>query len=274
MGDFRGYRADATSPFKSFSSDSTEIEPINGTATFYLNMRYYLNDELAQADGGMLSLSDIAMDLNNYEYYALVVAKFTPKNQGTPRYIAYLGNSTQSANWGELVTSINIGKINNTNEGTYEFAAALTDGHSHHIKLPFPHIVMKAEIYYPHDTMFDITGDAYLNSNGSNSYVDLRVDYLLGKFDNNDSLRTEPENRTIQFYIGPSENNCSTIFAGPAITKTLEPCERATFSITVKESEYAAFYQIKDVLQTCIQNGVVWVTANGTNPTAINLTGA
>lgn len=274
LGDFRGYRADATSPFKSFSSDSTEIEPVNGTATFYLNMRYYLNDELAQADGGMLSLSDIAMDLNNYEYYALVVAKFTPKNQGTPRYIAYQGNSTQDANWGELVTSINIGKINNTNEGTYEFAAALTDGHSHHIKLPFPHIVLKAEIYYPHDHMFDITGDAYLNSNGSNSYVDLRVDYLLGKFDNNDSLRTEPENRTIQFYIGPSENNCSTIFAGPAITKTLEPGERATFAITVKESEYYAFSQIKDVLASCIEQGVVWVTANGTNPTAINLTGA
>lgn len=274
MGDFRGYRADATSPFKSFSSDSTEIEPINGTATFYLNMRYYLNDELAQADGGMLSLSDIAMDLNNYEYYALVVAKFTPKNQGTPRYIAYLGNSTQGANWGELVTSINIGKINNTNEGTYEFAAALTDGHSHHIKLPFPHIVMKAEIYYPHDNMFDITGDAYLNSNGSNSYVNLSVDYLLGKFDDNDNLRTEPENRTIQFYIGPSENNCSTIFAGPAITKTLEPGERATFSITVKESEYYAFSQIKDVLASCVEQGVVWVTANGINPTAINLTGA
>ena len=277
MGDFRGYRADATSPFKSFSSNSTEIEPTNGTATFYLNMRYYLNDELAQADGGMLSLGDIALQNNDYDYYMLLVARFIPKNAigGNTRFIAWKSNETiKEANWGELVSSINIGMINSTNEGTYEFAAALTDGHSYHIKLPFPHIIMKAEIYYPHDNMFDITGNAYLNSKGSDSFVDLSVDYLLGKFDNNDSLRTEPENRTIQFYIGPSENNCSTIFAGSAITKTLEPGERATFAITVKESEYYAFSQIKDVLASCIEQGVVWVTANGANPTAINLTGA
>ena len=272
MGDFRGYRADATSPFKSFSCDSTEIEPVNGTANFTLNMRYYLNDENAQADGGMLSLRDIAMDLNNNEYFVLLVAKVKLDTGGT-YYKAWTGASTKDANWGELTASIDIGKINTTNAGIYEFAVGLTDKHSYHVKLPFKRITLKAEVYYPHDTMFGIWGDAYLNSVGSNSYVNLNVDYLLGKFDNNDNLRTEPENRTIQFYIGPSENDCNTIFAGQAITETLEPGERKTFSITVKESEYTAFYQIKDILQTCVENGVVWVTANGANPTSIPLTG-
>lgn len=163
MGDFRGYRADATSPFKSFMSTATEIEPINGTATFYLNLRYYLNDELAEADGGMLSLSDIALALNDYEYFALIVAKFTPKNAigGSTRYIAWIGDSTKEADWGELVTSINIGKINTTNEGTYEFAAALTDGHSYHIKLPLSHITMTAEIWYEKDYIEEPSGSAY-----------------------------------------------------------------------------------------------------------------
>lgn len=270
MGDFRGYRADATSPFKAFTCDSTEIEPINGTADFTLNMRFYLNDEFAEADGGMLSLADLSM-FNSNEIYTMVV--ITKDEAG--RYKVWDDGSTVGNEyWGEMNTTIKIGQINTTNDGIYECAVALRDTTGTYYKLPFNHIRLKAEIYYPHDHMFDITGSAYLNSNGSNSYVDLRVDYLLGKFDNNDSPRTEPENRTIQFYIGPSENNCSTIFAGSAITKTLEPGERATFAITVKESEYYAFSQIKDVLASCIEQGVVWVTANGTNPTAINLTGA
>ena len=267
MGDFRGYRADATSPFKSFTCDSTEFEPTEGTANFTLNMRFHLNDEFEETEGGMIALTDFKT-FNSNEIFTMVIV--TKNKNG--EYAVWDDNSTiGSGSWGEINTTIKIGTINSLNEGNYECAVALRDTGGIYYKLPFEHILLKAEVYASHDRLYpDITGNVYLNLDGSNSFINLNVDYQLGKFDENDVLRTEPEDRIVQFYIGASENDCSTIFAGPTITKTLEPGERATFSTTVKESEYSQFSQIKDVLLSCMEQGVVWVTANGQYPTPIN----
>lgn len=275
LGDFRGYRADATSPFKSFSSDSTEIEPVNGTATFYLNMRYYLNDESAQADGGMLSLGDIAFQNNDYDYYMLLVAKFTPKNAigGNTRYIAWKSNETiKEANWGELVSSIDIGMINTTNEGTYEFAVGLTDNHSNHIKLPFRHITLKAEIYHKNSYMSDVWGSAEYNSTGDNSFVEANVDYTLGWETDGGQPVTGPKDIPIQFYIGATESDAKTVLLGPSITKTIEPGQTVTFSVNVNASNYSPFnQQILPILQSCADKGVIYVSANGQGVGELNL---
>lgn len=265
MGDFRGYRADATSPFKSFMSTATEIEPTNGTATFYLNLRYYLNDELAEADGGMLSLSDIALALNDYEYFALIVAKFTPKNAigGSTRYIAWIGDSTKEADWGELVTSINIGMINTTNEGTYEFAAALTDGHDYHIKLPLPRITMIASIYYPTDHIFTPTASAYRNTSGTNDYVHVDCDYIAG------ATNEEPITITKTAYIGGSENMVNIILG--YATLTLNPGERGTLKWRInRDNTYNFEQQIEPLLEG---NDVVYINIDGGEPIAVNVEG-
>lgn len=228
MGDFRGYRADATSPFKSFSSDSTEIEPINGTATFYLNMRYYLNDELAQADGGMLSLGDIALQNNDYDYYMLLVARFIPKNAigGNTRYIAWKSDETiKEANWGELVSSINIGMINTTNEGTYEFAVGLTDNHSYHIKLPFQHITMLANIYYYNDSFEDPTGDAEYNTTTENGQITLHQIIHAG------NVTTEGPLFTRQLYVGATPDSMTGPYKSGSVS--IEKGKTGTLSITI-----------------------------------------
>lgn len=277
LGDFRGYRADATSPFKSFSSDSMEIEPINGTATFYLNMRYYLNDELAQADGGMLSLGDIAFQNNDYDYYMLLVAKFTPKNTigGNTRYIAWKSDETiREANWGELVSSIDIGMINNTNEGTYEFAVGLTDNHSYHIKLPFPHVTLQAKIYHSNSFMGNISGNAEYHSQSQNSFVTASVDYTLGWETDGGEPVTGPKAIPIQFYIGSTEESAlGPVMLGPAVTEIVEPGQTVTFTVTVNQSNYYPFdQQILPILKSCVDEGKVFVSANGQNAGEITLT--
>lgn len=279
MGDFRGYRADATSPFKSFMSTATEIEPTNGTATFYLNLRYYLNDELAEADGGMLSLSDIALALNDYEYFALIVAKFTPKNAigGNTRYIAWIGDSTKEADWGELVTSINIGMINTTNEGTYEFAAALTDGHSYHIKLPLPHVTMTAEIWHENDYIEEPSGDAY--------YTEWKDD-ITGEFKTNGfihvsvtihagNVTTEGPVFSKQLYAGSTSSN--TI--GPLMSNSInvEKGETGTLRLDWNaEDNPGTWASYNGILREAIANGTntIYVRVDGGNAVEIPVSGS
>lgn len=275
LGDFRGYRADATSPFKSFTSDSTEIEPTNGTATFYLNIRYYLNDENAQADGGMLSLEDIALDLNNYEYYMLLVAKFTPKNTGPTQYKAWIGSSTKTANWGELVSSIDIGMINSTNEGTYEFAVGLTDNHSNHIKLPFQHITLKAEIWHQNDYFEDMTGNAYYTewygTDGrtvlNNGFVDVSQVIHAG------NVNTDGPVFSKQLYIGSSPDNMIGPLMGSSVT--IEKGKKGTLSFYWSAADYPNTWEsYKNILKDAIKNGTdIYVGSSSTNGAPIPVSG-
>lgn len=260
MGDFRGYRADATSPFKSFSCDSTEIEPVNGTANFTLNMRYYLNDENAQADGGMLSLEDIALDLNDYEYYMLLVAKFTPKNTGPTQYKAWIGASTKKANWGELVSSIDIGMINTTNEGTYEFAAALTDGHSHHIKLPFQHITLKAEIWYQNDYLEDPTGDAEYNTSTGNGQITLHQVIHAGNVNTDGPLFTR------QLYVGATPDSMTGPYKSGSVS--VEKGKTGTLSITIT-SEDSGWDSVKWLLE---DNDEIYISTSSSGFGATKIT--
>lgn len=253
LGDFRGYRADATSPFKSFSSDSTEIEPVNGTATFYLNMRYYLNDESAQADGGMLSLGDIAFQNNDYDYYMLLVAKFTPKNAigGNTRYIAWKSNETiKEANWGELVSSIDIGMINTTNEGTYEFAVGLTDNHSNHIKLPFRHITLKAEIFYQTDYFEDPTGDAEYNTSTGNGQITLRQVIHAGAVNSDGPLFTR------QLYVGATPDSMTGPYKSGSVS--VEKGKTGTLSITITPED-SGWNSVKWLLE---DNDEIYISTN------------
>lgn len=270
MGDFRGYRADATSPFKSFMCDSTQIEPENGTATFYLNMRYYLNNELDQVEGGMLSLKDMEVFIPEETYTMVIITKHNGY------YTPWITDATiTTASWGEMVGTITIGKINTTNEGTYECAVALKDSTGYYFRLPFKRITLTAEIYHAGDFVYNPTGEAYYNSTGTNSYVVASVKYYVGTHDDNGSIRTEPQTISMQFYIGATLTDAATILLGPQLTETVNPGEEITFSITVNSSNYAPFdAQIKPLMESNLEKGELFISANGTNTVSIPLTGA
>lgn len=166
MGDFRGYRADATSPFKSFTSDTSSIGGEGAEVNFELVMRYHLNDELAEADGGMLSLSDMAVFKDEEVYTFVAIAKYTHRTTKDVTYKAYEGSSTSTASWSTLNSTVNIGNINNTNHGTYEFAAALRDSKGNFFKLPFPKVKVEADILHYNDYIEIANTSAVKGSNG------------------------------------------------------------------------------------------------------------
>lgn len=273
LGDFRGYRADATSPFKSFSCDSTEIEPINGTATFYLNMRYYLVDPLDQKEGGMLSLQDLQVFDDKHDYYMVLISKYNDI------YDVHVGSNWKEASWGELVSTIELGKINSLNEGTYTFAAALMDDTGTYYRLPFNKISLEAKIYYANSYRGPVTGKAeyYLsddvNSDTGSSNIEVSCDYTLGWETDGGQPVTGPKNITIQFYIGATaEDAKGPIFLGPSVTKEVKPGETVTFSVKVNAENYYPFNsQILPILQSCADEGVIYVGADGEEGDKINL---
>lgn len=250
MGDFRGYRADATSPFKSFSSNSTEFEPINGTATFYLNMRYYLNDELDAVEGGMLSLKDMAV-FKDTEVYTMVI--ITKKGND---YKAYDGGSVETASWGQMEGEINIGKINSTNEGTYECAVALRDSTGTYYKLPFNHITLTAKIFYEND-YFEISNGSAAYSGTTDGAVSLYITVHAGAV-------TSEGTWVKSLYIAGEHD---TAMQGPfgSGELTLNKGETGTLRITVEAGD-TNWDSILMVLQN---NTAVWLNYNNSLDGAI-----
>lgn len=186
-GDFRGYRADATSPFKEFRMGNDSLDPVSGNISFELYMRYYLVNDDDEIEGGMLSLSDMAVFKDEEVYTMVLIDKY--KGSYTP----YEGSSVSTANWGLLTSDISLGKINSTNEGTHEFAVALKDTTGVYYKLPFKPIKVEAEIFYVRTTVISKRGEVtatyhYDGNTGKKIYdsitVTLWATFVRGSEDN------------------------------------------------------------------------------------------
>lgn len=272
LGDFRGYRADATSPFKAFTCDSAEIEPKNGTATFTLNMRYYLNNELDAAEGGMLSLKDMAVFKDEQTYTMCIITLHDDT------YTVWTtGSSVTTADWGQMTGTIEIGMINNTNDGTYECAVALMDSTGTFYKLPFEHITLEANIYYENDYFGDISGDAYYtewidsttNETKTNGYIDIKQTIHAG------SVTTEGPEFSRPLYAGSTSNNLT----GPLMSSstTIEKGEEGTMSFYWNASDHPATWaSYRYLLRDAIANGtnMIYVNTSSTGGVAIKVTGS
>lgn len=251
LGDFRGYRADATSPFKAFTCDSTEIEPINGTATFTLNMRYYLNDELDATEGGMLSLKDMAVFKDEEPYTMCIITL----HDGT--YTVWTtGSSMTTADWGEMTGTITLGKINNTNDGTYECAVALMDSTGTFYKLPFKHITLEANIYYEND-YFEISHGRAAYSGTDSGAVELYITVHAGAV-------TSEGTWTRNLYIA-GENDVAMQGPFGSGTLTLNKGESGTLRVIIKAGDT----NWSSVLMVLQNNTAVWLNYNNSLDDAI-----
>lgn len=267
-GDFRGYRADATSPFKSFSN-SESIDPVSGNVSFQLYIRFYLNDELEPVEGGMMSLFDIAEFDQVANYKVAVIDKYTrPDGYGNTTYTPYFSNNTLAeTDWGLQEVSFTLGKINNTNEGIHEFAVALTDGVDYYYKLPFEHIKLEAEIYYVNDNIEAPTGDAYYtqyydenNNVKSSGYVNASVVIHAG------NVNTDGPNFSLPLYIGATTSS----MVGPVAYGSvyIEKGKKGTMRINFNQNSanwttYASTLRDNDDIYISTQS-------NGSNATKIS----
>lgn len=257
MGDFRGYRADATSPFKSFTCDSTEIEPINGTADFTLNMRFYLNDEFAEADGGMLSLMDLGL-FNSNEIFEMVVIT---KDKNNIYKVWSDGSTVGNEYWGQMNTTIEMGRINSTNRGKYECAVALRDTTGMYYKLPFDHITLDANIYYENDFYEEPWGDAEFNSSSNTGQITLNMVINAG------NVTTNGPDFIEQLYIGetPDTMQATSKYGSVSVEKGKSDTLRITF--TNEDQNWETFLQfLQDVDEIYIG-----VHSNGFNSTLIQI---
>lgn len=131
-GDFRGYRADATSPFRDFHVDNRTTTYMDET-NFTIHIRYFLNNDDDNVEGGMLSLSD--MNIMDDTWNTMKVGVIDYFNGG---YTIYEGDSI-SSNWGYAYVNIDW-KDSVNYKGWHEFAAILISSDGYIYPLPFSRI--------------------------------------------------------------------------------------------------------------------------------------
>lgn len=131
-GDFRGYRADATSPFREFSVDNRETTYLDSTK-FTIYIRYFLNNEDDPVEGGMMSLKDFNIMDDTWNTIRVGVVDYFKNG-----YTLYKGDSI-SASWGYANVNIDWGDSVNY-KGWHEFAAVLVNDNDYIYPLPFNRI--------------------------------------------------------------------------------------------------------------------------------------
>ena len=165
-GDFRGYRADATSPFREFHVDNRTTTYMDETK-FTIYMRYFLNNDDDEVEGGMLSLSDMKIMDDTWNTMKVgVIDNFNGE------YTIYEGDSI-SSNWG--YAHVNIDWKDSVNyKGWHEFAAILISSDGYIYPLPFSRIrVNVAESNV--DSHFNMMSATY-----STIQLEARVEILWG----------------------------------------------------------------------------------------------
>lgn len=252
MGDFRGYRADAFSPFQTFSVDNTVTTHLDST-NFMIYIRIKLNNEDDPAVGGMLSLTDLGIFDTTWNDIRVAVIDYFKGS-----YNLYLGQSFSDANWG--YASVNIDwedSVNNS--GDHEFAAALykTDGTFY--PLPFERIKVKVETYHINDYYGTVTGDAHLSADGVSGYITVSVPVTCG------GGNTEAKTFTNTFYVGSSPNQLIYQIGSDSIT--LEPNDTGTLSVTLRETDSGWNSNIISLLQ----GGEVWANYNSGESGAVRI---
>lgn len=193
-GDFRGYRADATPPFKAFTVDNTEADTteINGNSTTcQIYMRNFLNNEEDPIEGGMLSLKDLGIfNKIGTTYKVAVVDKFKKEGTGSETWEIYKGD-TLSANWVQSNVTLKTWTVNDV--GLHELAPVLAADNGNYLPLPFPHRLLRVLKYYGSDTFLSPYAsiaysslDGELGANATGSSVVLNVSFIYIRGNNTD----------------------------------------------------------------------------------------
>lgn len=248
LGDFRNYRADATSPFYEISLDrNSAIAGESVTATLYCRMFNTSNQ------AGMLGLADMGT-LSNC--YAIFIKKDPSGNLTTAT-----STTTISANHGSVSATFAAFSTASYELGTHTIMAALTKGDGTYYLLPVSKASVKVEQYFSNDYFEKPYGSAYYNSVSNTGYVSLSQVIHAG------SQTTEGPEFSRQLYIGGSPSN----MVGPCGygSVTIQKGQQGTLRITFNQdsTSWASYsYLLRD-------NDTIYIdtSSSGYNATAISV---
>ena len=247
LGDFRNYRADATSPFYEISLNrTTAIAGETITATLYCRMFNTSNQ------AGMLGLADMGT-LSNC--YAIFIKKDPSGSLKTA-----MSTSTISANHGSVSATFGAFSTAQYELGTHTIMAALTKGDGTYYLLPVNKASVKVEQYFLNDVFEKPWGDAYYNKAGNSGYITFNMVIHAG------SQTTSGPNFTIPLYAGATENSMVGPLAYGSVT--IQKGQQGTVRITWNENS-SNWNTYKYVLE----NSEIYISSqsNGSNATKINV---
>lgn len=161
-GDFRGYRADAFSPFQSFTVNESTANQAVGTGDvtqFQIYVRCFLNNEFDEKVGGMMTLTDLGIFNSTWNSHRLAVIERVKKGNGYV-YSLHTGDTLETG-WGYGVVNRKAWTVNDL--GEHEFKAVIHTDNGYNYALPFP--VRKVTVY----TVY--TGNVIINMSGSIGYT-------------------------------------------------------------------------------------------------------
>ena len=232
-GDFRGYRADATPPFKAFTIEDAEadhVEVTGNSTTCKVYIRNFLNNENDPQEGGMLSLKDLDIFNKLGETYRIaVVDKFIRKggSESSATWDIYKG-SELTEHWVESVVTLKTWTVNDV--GTHELAPVLVSDNGNYIPLPFPHRKLKIAVWY--------TGDAFIEFSASFQYgyadVPNSGEFSVGFTYVQATPYDETKDYNVQIYYGTSSSPIDVIMnntfkiTGEDTTEAGQHCYKAS----------------------------------------------
>lgn len=247
LGDFRKYRADATSPFREIGITSNEIVAGDSlTVTLYCRMFNTTNED------GMLGLNDIG----DFDGCYVMFIKKSPS--GT--YSTVQSTAPISANHGSASAVFSNFTNASGDLGVHTIMAALYKNGVYY-RLPISKKTVTQITFYANDFFESPYGSAYYNSSSGTGYVSFSQVIHAG------SQTTEGPTFSRQLYIGVSPSN----MVGPCAygSVTIQKGQEGTLRMTFNQdsTSWASYsYILRD-------NDTIYIdsSSSGYNATAISV---
>lgn len=249
LGDFRNYRADATSPFYEIQLDrGSAVAGDAVTATLYCRMYNSSNQ------AGMLGLADMGTLSNCYVIFI--------KKDPTGSLKTAMSTSTISANHGSVSATFGAFSTASYELGTHTIMAALTKGDGTYYLLPVNKASVKVEQYFLNDYFEKPWGDAYYNSYGNTGYITFNMVIHAG------AQTTSGPVFNVPLYAGASPNSMVGPLAYGSIT--VQKGQQGTLRITWSQNS-----SNWETYKYLLQNSEIYIdsSSSGMNATKINVSG-
>lgn len=249
LGDFRGYRADATSPFYEIQLDrGSAVAGDSVTATLYCRMYNSSNQ------AGMLGLADMA---TLKDCHVIFIKKSPSGSLSTA-----MSSETISAHHGMASATFSAFTTASHELGTHTIMAALTKGNGTYYLLPVNKASVKVEQYFLNDYFEKPYGEAYYNSYGNTGYITFNMVIHAG------TQTTSGPVFNVPLYAGASPN----FMVGPLAygSITVQKGKQGTLRITWSQNS-----SNWETYKYLLQNSEIYIdsSSSGMNATKINVSG-
>lgn len=249
LGDFRLYRADATSPFNGF----TILENPNPThiddTVFDIYVRFKINDRTDyDTVGGMMALEDWGIMDDTWNTIQVGVIDYHKDRNEYKLWKSGRTISSSSVNWGHDTVTVDWGgsssNTNNTDTvdcvGEHEVAAVLVKDDGNIYPLPFKHLTVNVVTWYGSSQVIDYGGSCAITSNPDSTtgrrtgVLDLWMKWVRGGTDTADTEFTAEFSWGQEgSYQSPTHTQTFTI---PDSDDGNQPTKTVRYTINVEDS--------------------------------------